>query len=555
MKKQINSPLLLSAIASLMMLQAGTLKNTNGVESKENFMINASKSMSERSGQIFAIPNKYNIISGDYSLDGFSHFKKAGKIVKANNLGTGHGSPWDYDTHVPIIMYGSGFINENKKVSRFVTQQDLVTTYADILKTEPPVDAEGSVLSEALKKTTKKPKAILTLVLDQVGMEFYYKHPNSFPEIKRIMKKGTFFTNAKVTHLESETAVGHTAIGTGAYPENHGITSNSFWLKGLGKENYSFGIDHEETPVLLKSPSLADVYDKKTNNKALIMSYCYAERAAIGMAGHGAMFSKGDKDMVFYYNEREDKFNTNEKYYSIPEYIKDMKAKPYLDKLTKGTGVWMEHKIPYLEKVKKVISKKEVFDNKVMLTPIFPVFEADMLTKVIKNEPIGQDDITDLMYVTFKSTDLSAHAFGFESEEAREVFEAADHQLARVVRAFEEKVGKDNFIVTITADHGTTPLVERSGGTRIIGDKLKDELNKKFDTLKNGIDVVLDVGPTEIMLDEKELKRNKKTMNDIKKFLLDYRIKNNRYYTHFYRYVFTKEELIKFRYEKEYKGK
>lgn len=555
MKKQIKKPLLFSALASLLILQAGTFQNTNGVETKDNFMINASKSLSERSGQIFAIPNKYNIVMGDYSLDGFSHFRKAGKIVKAKNLGTGHGSPWNYDTHIPIIMYGSGFINSNKKVSRFVTQQDLVMTYANILKTEPPVDAEGTVLSEAFKKTTKKPKAILTLILDQVGMEFFYKHQNSFPEIKKIMRNGTFFTNAKVTHLESETAVGHTAIGTGAYPENHGISSNSFWVKGLGKNNYSFSVDNETTPILLKSPTLADVYDLKTNNEAHIISYGYAERASVGMAGHGSMFNGGDKDMVFFYNDKEDNFATNEKYYSIPSYIKDMKVKPYLDKLTNGTGVWMEHKIPYLEKVKKFISKKEFVDNKAMLTSIFPVFEGDMFTKIINNEDIGQDDVTDLLYFTFKSTDLAAHAFGFESEEAKEVLESVDHQLARVIRAFEEKVGKDNIIVTITADHGSTPLVERTGGSRLIANNLKDELNKKFDTLQNGLDIVLDVGATEITLDEKELKRNHKTMNDIKKFLLDYKVKSNRYYTNFYKYVFTKDELVKFRYEREYKGK
>lgn len=450
MNKKIKNTTKLLLVATFFSLQAGTLYNKDGLESKENFMINAAKSYSERSGQIFAIPEKYSLVMGDYSLDGFSHFKKDGKIIKLNNLGTGHGTPWDYDTQVPIIMYGSGFINSNKVVSKFVTQQDIVPTYASILNTETPVDSDGKVLSEALKKNTKKPKVILTFVLDQVGLAYYNAHPKSFPEIKKIMQNGTFFKNAKVTHLESETAVGHTAIGTGAYPDNHGIPSNSFWMKGLGKETYSFGIDKEESPVWLKSPTLADVYDYKTKNKAIIVSYCYAERAAMGMAGHGAMYKNADKDIVFYYNEKEDKFNTNEKYFSMPEYLKDMKVKPYLDKLTEGTGMWMEHKIPYLEKAKKVISKKEVFDNKAMLTPIFPVFEADMFEKVIQNEPIGQDDITDLLYFTFKSTDLASHAFGFESEEAREVLESVDNQLGRLVRALEKKVGKDNYIVTIT---------------------------------------------------------------------------------------------------------
>ena len=148
MNEKITSTTKFLLVATFFSLQAGTLYNKDGLESKENFMINAAKSYSERSGQIFAIPEKYNLVMGDYSLDGFSHFKKDGKTIKLNNLGTGHGTPWDYDTQIPIIMYGSGFINSNKVVSKFVTQQDIVPTYASILNTETPVDSEGKVLAQ-----------------------------------------------------------------------------------------------------------------------------------------------------------------------------------------------------------------------------------------------------------------------------------------------------------------------------------------------------------------------------------------------------------------------
>lgn len=529
---------------SFFMLQSASLYNLDGTETEHNFKINALKSASERSGQIFAIPKKYNLVMGDYSHDGFSHFRKNGQLYKLENKGTGHGTPWNYDTHIPIIMYGNGFINSNKEVNRFVTQQDIVQTYSDVLKTEPPVDAEGKTLKEALKATSKKPKVILTIVLDQVGVEFYNSHPQSYPNIKRFKEQGTYFNNAKVTHLESETAVGHVAIGTGAYPDKHGIPSNSFWIKGINKNNYSFGLDGIETPVWLKSPTLSDVYDLKTDNKAIIVSYCYAERAAMGMAGHGKMFNKGDKDLVFYYSEKEDVLTTNENYFILPEYLKGLHAKPYLDNLTNNTGMWLEHFIPVKQEYKKPWSKKAKIDNKVTVTPALPVFEGDIYTKIIENEPIGQDDITDLMYINFKSTDASSHSFGFESEECKEVLEAIDKQIGRVVNALEKKVGKDNYILTITADHGSTPLVELNGHKRIISDDLQDELNKKFDKLNNGLDIFLDVGQVQISVDEKELARNGYTFDDIKKYLMSYKLDGQ----NFYEYVFTYDELMKYKY-------
>lgn len=521
------------------------LHNKDGKETEENFIINAVKSVSERSGQIFAIPQKYNIVMGDYSHDGFSHFNKDGQLVKINNLGTGHGTPWDYDTHIPIIMYGPGFINSKKEVSRFVTQQDITQTYAEILKTEPPVDSEGNVLKEALKSTKKKPKAIITFVLDQVGMEFYKAHPESYPNIKRLKENGTFFNNAKVTHLESETAVGHVAIGTGAYPDKHGIPSNSFWIKGINKNNYSFGLMGEETPVWLKSPTLADVYDIKTDNKAIIVSYCYAERAAMGMAGHGSMFDKGDKDIVLYYSEKNDLITTNENYFQFPQYLRGLKAKPYLDKFTNNSGMWLEHFIPVKQEYKKPWAKKSKIDNKITITPALPVFEGDMYTKIIENEPIGQDDITDLLYLNFKSTDASAHSFGFESEECKQILQTIDNQIGRVIKALEDKVGKDNIIITVTADHGTTPLVELNGAIRLNADDLLEELNKKFDKLNNGLDAVLDVGQVQITLDENELKRNGYSINDIKDYLMNYKVNGKS----FYKYVFTYDQLMKEKYK------
>ncbi len=545
MKKLINSAKLLSLSIIFMFSQSASLKNYDGKESEENFIINSIKSFSERSGQIFAIPKKYNLVMGSYSHDGFSHFIKNGKLVKIKNYGTGHGTPWDYDTHIPIIMYGSGFINSKKTVDRFVTQQDIVETYANILNTEAPTDSEGKVLKEALKKTDKKPKVILTIVLDQVGIEFYNSHPNSYPNIKRVMENGTFFNNAKVTHLESETAVGHVAIGTGAYPEKHGIPANAFWLKETNKNTYSFSHDGIESPVWLKSPSLSDVYDIKTDNKAIIVSYCYAERAALGMAGHGAMFNKGDKDIVLFYSEKEDILKTNEKYYTLPDYLKGLTAKPYFDKFSNKTGMWLGHFIPVKQEYKKPWNKKSRIDNKITMTPALPMFEGDIYTKIIENEPIGQDDITDLMYITFKSTDSSSHSFGFESEECEQVLNEIDKQVGRVIESLEKKAGKNNIIVTITADHGSTPLVELTGGVRINNDELQEELNKSFDKINNKLDVFLDVGQVQMTIDENELKRNGYNLNDIKKYLLNYR-KNGK---PFYEYVFTSEELLKIKYK------
>ena len=61
-----------------------------------------------------------------------------------------HGSPWRYDTYVPVIFAGAGL--KAAKVGRAVTPYDIATTLSAYLNMKPPSGAVGSLLSEVLKK-------------------------------------------------------------------------------------------------------------------------------------------------------------------------------------------------------------------------------------------------------------------------------------------------------------------------------------------------------------------------------------------------------------------
>jgi hypothetical protein len=59
-----------------------------------------------------------------------------------------HGSPWSYDTNVPLAMYGPSWIKAGKYGDSEVV--DLARTIAFILNVRPPNGCEGRVLSEAM---------------------------------------------------------------------------------------------------------------------------------------------------------------------------------------------------------------------------------------------------------------------------------------------------------------------------------------------------------------------------------------------------------------------
>jgi len=64
------------------------------------------------------------------------------------HVASAHGSPWSYDTHVPIVLAGPGI--EAARISRRVETVDLAPTIAAYLKIKPPSGARGRVLTEAL---------------------------------------------------------------------------------------------------------------------------------------------------------------------------------------------------------------------------------------------------------------------------------------------------------------------------------------------------------------------------------------------------------------------
>jgi hypothetical protein len=62
--------------------------------------------------------------------------------------GTSHGTPYNYDAHVPVVFLGPGI-----KAGRYnmrIAVNDIATTLATMLDVEPPSGSSGRVLTEML---------------------------------------------------------------------------------------------------------------------------------------------------------------------------------------------------------------------------------------------------------------------------------------------------------------------------------------------------------------------------------------------------------------------
>jgi len=229
-----------------------------------------------------------------------------------------HGSPWESDTRIPLILFGGG-IRKGVVIDDGASLEDITPTLAELLGAKAPENSNGRILLEALKGNRKQsrkkrrkseedkvmfkePRATLVFTLDQARAD-YLTNPKIRNALrftrKVLLKQGVYYPNARLSYAGSRTAVSHAVIGTGATPGVNGIIGNNIGLDDSFPLAFNDDPRHSMNPDYLLAPSFADVFDLERNNAPIVISMSPYGRAALGMGGHGASFAQGsDRDIV-----------------------------------------------------------------------------------------------------------------------------------------------------------------------------------------------------------------------------------------------------------------
>jgi predicted AlkP superfamily pyrophosphatase or phosphodiesterase len=198
------------------------------------------------------------------------------------------------------------------------------------------------------------------------------------------------------------------------------------------------------------------------------------------------------------YDQETGNWSSNPNCFRLPDYLKDRNSKT----LWPANGEWMHHKVDSASLVR--------------YSALLPVFEADAMTSMIEREPIGQDDVTDLVLMNYKAADYVGHKFGPDSNEIRVTLGEMDRNLTRILNALEAKVGKD-YLLAVTADHGM-PSEPSTADRRHFSSSVVDILHKKFDREAKLINS-FESENSQIFVDESRLRQLGLTLRDLANFL------------------------------------
>ncbi|GGF13295.1 alkaline phosphatase PafA [Flavobacterium limi] len=326
----------------------------------------------------------------------------------------------------------------------------------------------------------QRPKLIVGIVIDQMKMEYLYRFSEDFSPngFKRLMNNGYTFQNMHYNYVPTYTAPGHASIYTGTTPATHGIVGNEWFSRALGKQMYctddasvktvgdGTADEGEMSPKNLQSTTITDEVRMATNFQGKVIGMSLKDRGAILPAGHFA-------NWAFWYSKTGSFISSTFYGNKLPEWVSEFNnEKNYLKYINKGWDLYKpastyNESLPddnaYEGKLYGSSAPVFPYDLKTMYekndagilrsTPFGNDLLADFAKKAIEKEELGKDNITDFLTVSFSSTDYVGHLLGPRSVELQDTYLRLDQTIADFLTYLDKTVGKNNYLLFLTADH------------------------------------------------------------------------------------------------------
>ncbi len=338
------------------------------------------------------------------------------------------------------------------------------------------------------------PRLIVQITVDQLRGDLPTRYADRLGEggLKWLLEHGVHYANAHFDHANTETIVGHASLATGAEPRVHGMVANVWLDRSLGRLVYNIedptvhlltaGADVDgateidptqrtakvegRSPSALLVSTFGDELAIRTAGRAKIFGVSVKDRGAVSMAGHtGTAYwlSKASGEFVTssYYMDRYPDWVTAWNAAGHPQRFADTEWTLLHDQATYQYGdaddkAW-ETALPGWGRVfphSYGPSDGKLYTTLLTLSPAGDELTLDFALELMDREDLGADDVPDYLAISFSSTDYVGHVFGPSSLEAEDNILRLDRTLARLLAALNERVGLENTVIVLSADHG-----------------------------------------------------------------------------------------------------
>lgn len=327
--------------------------------------------------------------------------------------------------------------------------------------------------------SAEKPKVVVGIVVENMRPDYVQRFWEKFGDkgFRKLYSQGAVCENVKLTLHSHNYASGTATLFTGVHPSIHGIVNNT-WYDRLKKEEIectrddyyiTLGADTDEgnaSPVNLLSNTITNNLEILTQGKSKIYSVALNRESAIFSAGHAA-------DGSYWFDVESGRMISSSFYIStFPDWVRIFNSENYAARYSYRNWVTLHAEADYSEAlpdnyllesgyfgefntfphtVSKYLKRTENF-KPFKTTPSANLMIRDFALRMMENEGIGDDDVTDFVSVVFSSMDYENGSFGPASLEMMDSYLYLDQYLGEFVDSVEQRYGKENVLFFLTAN-------------------------------------------------------------------------------------------------------
>jgi len=371
--------------------------------------------------------------------------------------------------------------------------------------------------SQAQKKSNnlERPKLVVGIVVDQMRYDYLYRYWNKYGNggFKRLIQDGFSYENAHYNYEPTYTGPGHASIYTGTTPAIHGIIGNNWYDRTTGQSVYctddkkvtsvgSTSPAGKMSPANLLATTITDELRLATNKQSKVIAICLKDRGSILPAGHMA-------NGAYWYDGSNGNWITSTYYLpALPTWVQNFNSRrlpdTYLNQpwntllplaqYTESTPDDNEFENKFSEESRPVFphdlpKQRGTTYDLLRSTPFGNTFTKEFAMEAVKAENLGKNSATDFLALSFSSTDYVGHQFGPNAIETEDTYLRLDRDLADLLNYLDRQVGKNQYLVFLSADHGAALVPSYAGSQKLpsgsvapreLQDSVKNFLNRQY---------------------------------------------------------------------------
>jgi arylsulfatase A-like enzyme len=343
-----------------------------------------------------------------------------------------------------------------------------------------PATSAASPVSASLDHASaaSRPALVVMIVVDQLGENLLERYDSLYSGgFHRLLASGHVYRRASHDHFATKTAVGHATLSTGVYPSRHGIIANE-WQEQVGRGWMTISNVGDSNTRIIGQPKLAGVsphYLERTGLADWITAADPASQvASVSGKDRGAVLPAAHaKGQVYWFEGTVGRFVTSTYYRAeypvwvtqfndreVPEYRADSvwaeevparwRARTDPDtNAAEGDGIHSFFPHRFSDE-----GHPGAFWDWFASTPALDSLTIQFAERMVQSMRLGRGTAPDFLNVSLSATDRVGHAYSPRSREQLDNLLRLDRELGAFFDFLDERVGKDRWVVALTADHG-----------------------------------------------------------------------------------------------------